>query len=133
LRRICGIQHQRTLTKDLVISFRGQRYILQTGGNPCYALRKQRITVVEYEHGAIELRHNGQTLAYRVFDNSKEANNPSDEKSLNARVDTAVSLRKSRHIPPDNHPRKKFRLPGSSQPGRQSKNLGALPQTPRSP
>jgi len=39
LARICALHHTRKLSKDLVLSFQGQRYILQTGGQPRYALR----------------------------------------------------------------------------------------------
>jgi len=44
LARICALHHTRKLSKDLVLSFQGQRYILQTGGQPRYALRGETLS-----------------------------------------------------------------------------------------
>jgi hypothetical protein len=64
LSRICSLQHTRTLSKALVVSFRGQRYILPTPAHaPRHALRGRRITVCEHLDGpaarsAYENTHN---------------------------------------------------------------------------
>ena len=58
----------------------GQRYILQTGGNPCYAMRGKTITVVTYADGRIELLDGNKTLNFRVFDTKKHGASAVDDK-----------------------------------------------------
>jgi len=41
LSRVCALHSQRKLSKELVVSFQRQRYILQTGGHPRYALERR--------------------------------------------------------------------------------------------
>lgn len=68
LARICAIHHRRKLSKDLALSFNRQRYILQTGGQPRYALRGESVTVVVYPDRRIELLHGEEVLPFKVFD-----------------------------------------------------------------
>jgi transposase len=109
LARTCAIHHRRVLSKDLVLSFRAQRYILQTGAAPRYALRGCEVTVVSYADGRIELLHGDEVLAYKVFDSPKPINTATDDKELNARVDGILKRRwteKSR--PASNHPWRQY-------------------------
>jgi hypothetical protein len=71
LARLCAMHHRRTFSKDLVVSFHRQRYIVQTNGAPRYALRGQRVTVVEYADQRIELVHGKEILPFKVFDEAK--------------------------------------------------------------
>jgi len=57
LARSRTIHHCRKLFKDLVLSFDRQRYILQTGGQPCNALRGETVTVVTYPDHRVEFLH----------------------------------------------------------------------------
>jgi hypothetical protein len=66
LARLCAIHHRRRLSKDLVISFRRRRYIVQTGGAPRYALRGQQIDVITYRDGRTELWHGKEKLPFKV-------------------------------------------------------------------
>jgi len=100
LTRLCAIHHRRTLSKDLVLSFNRQRYILQTHGAPRYALRGQRVTVVQYPSGRIELCYGKEILPFKVFDEAKPVSPPVDDKTLNARVDDVLTQRK-----PTTHPK----------------------------
>jgi transposase len=119
LARICAICHRRKLSKDLVISFHRQRYIVQTGGAPRYALRGQFIDVVTYSDGRIELWHGQQKLPFKVFDPAQSVPEPVDDKTLNARVDALVKARhwseKSRPAP--NHPWRRYPAPPPSGTG----------------
>lgn len=90
LARTCTIHHRRKLSKDLVLSFRQQRYIIQTGGAPWYALQGQTVTVVEYQDGRIELLHGGKLLPFRVFDEAQPIIVAVDDKTLNVRVDEVL-------------------------------------------
>lgn len=109
LSRICAIHHTRKLSKDLILSFNKQRYVLQTSGAPRYALRGREVTVVSYADGRIEIMHNNELLPFKVFDAPKPAFPPVDEKTINARVDDILKTRwseKSRPAP--KHPWRRY-------------------------
>lgn len=97
LARACAIQHRRKLDKNLTLSFRRQRYIIQTGDTPRYALRGQAVTVVEYPDGRIELLRGAESLPFKVFDKVQSIITAVDDKTLNVRVD---ELLKQRHHQP---------------------------------
>ena len=65
LSRICALQHNRKLTKDLIQSFNKQCYILQTKDAPRYALRGKAVSVVSYTDGRIKIL-NGNELTVAV-------------------------------------------------------------------
>ena len=115
LSRICALHHSRKLTKDLILSFNKQRYILQTRGAPRYALRGKEVTVVSYADGRIEVMNGEEFLPFKVFDTPKTPNLPVDEKTINARVDDILKRRwseKSRPAP--THPWRRYPIvPGS--------------------
>jgi transposase len=106
LARVCAIHHRRKLSKDLVVSFNRQRYIVQTGGAPRYALRGQPVTVIEYPDGRIELLHDSEILPFKVFDQAKSIITAVDDKTLNPRVDEVLGQRRQTlpQKPPPNHP-----------------------------
>ena len=121
LSRICAVHHERTLSRNLILSFRGQRYIvLVTEDRPRYRLRERRITVCEHLDGRIELLNAAESLPYRVFDDRCERPAPADEKMLNERVDKAMSQRPPPPAwkPPKSHPWKRMSaLAGPPRPG----------------
>lgn len=106
LARICAIHHRRKLSKDLVLSFNRQRYILQTGGQPRYALRGATVTVVVYPDQRIELLHGEEILPFKVFDTASAPMPPVDDKTLNTRVDEVLKGRRwsEKSRPAPNHP-----------------------------
>jgi hypothetical protein len=114
LARACAIQHRRALSKDLVVSFNRQRYIVQTGGAPRYALRGQAVTVVEYPDGRIELLHCTGILPFKVFDEAQPIRSAVDDKTLNVRVDELLKHhRATPHAKPNTeHPWRKPYNPG---------------------
>jgi transposase len=116
LARLCAIHHRRRLSKDLVISFRRQRYIVQTGGAPRYALRGQQIDVITYRDGRIELWHGKEKLPFKVFDPAQDVPAPVDDKSLTARVDALVKARRwsDKSRPAPNHPWRRYPAPSPS-------------------
>ncbi|MDN8101859.1 hypothetical protein [Burkholderia multivorans] len=134
LTRICAIHHTRTLSKDLVVLFNRQRYIVQTVGAPRYALRGKKITVIEYGNGRVELLAGKESLPYKVFDPAQAMPPPVDDKTLNARVDDILKARqvKERWRPGPNHPwRRPFAAPPSRQTGHfyfaQEADISTLP------
>lgn len=106
LTRICAIHHRRKLSKDLVVSFNRQRYIVQTEGALRYALRGQSVTVIEYPDGCIELLHGAEILPFKVFDERRPINTTVDDKTLNSRVDEVLEQRRqpTPRKPLPNHP-----------------------------
>jgi len=118
LARICAIHHERRLSKDLVLSFQRQRYIVQTHGQPCYALRGQRVTVVVYPDRRVEVLHGQRILEVKVFDPEQDVSVAVDEKTLNARVDQALSRRSpaTSWRPAPNHPWRRWE--GETPPAR---------------
>jgi hypothetical protein len=105
LARICALHHRRRLSKDLVLSFNRQRYIVQTGGAPRYGLRGQLVDGVSYADGRIELWHGLEKLPFQVFDPAQCVPEPVDDKSLNARLDELVKVRKAKtYRPAPDHP-----------------------------
>lgn len=106
LARVCAIHHRRKLSRDLVVSFKRQRYIVQTGGAPRYALRGQAVTVIEYPDGSVELLHGAESLPFRVFDEARQVDAAVDDKTLNLRVDEVLTqrLQTPPWKPPANHP-----------------------------
>ncbi|MCX8566712.1 MAG: Transposase [Glomeribacter sp. 1016415] len=107
----CAQHHQRKLDKNLVLSFRGQRYILQTeGGSPRYALQGSKVIVAEHLDGSVTLRHGRETLSYRVFDAPQKIKEAADDKSLEARAQAAAdkAAMSKAHRPPPHHPWKKW-------------------------
>lgn len=119
LARICAIHHARILSKDLVVSFRRQRYIVQTRGAPHYVLRGKKIAVIEYGDGRVELLAGKENLPYKVFDSARDVPSAVDDKTLNARVDDILKTRqaKQKWRPGPDHPwRRPFAAPsGTSQ------------------
>lgn len=107
LARACAIQHRRKLDKNLTLSFKRQRHIIQTGGEPRYALRGQTVTVVEYPDGRIELLHGAEVLPFKVFDKAQSIIAAVDDKTLNVRVDELLKQRLPHTKPQPGHPWRK--------------------------
>ena len=113
------IHHKRKLSKDLVLSFNRQRNILQTDGQPRYALRGEMVTVVVYPDRGIERRQGEENLSLQVFDPAQPVTTPVDDKTLNACVNEILKQRvwsdKSR--PAANHPWRRYPEPPLSGAG----------------
>ena len=118
LARVCAVHHERSLSKNLVLSFRGQRYIvLVDEQRPRYVLRQRKVTVCEHLDGRIELLHGSESLPYRAFDERHDRPPPVDDKALNERVDQAVQRRASKTWkPPRSHPWHRYPAVGGPKP-----------------
>lgn len=116
---ICALHYRRKLSKDLVLSFNRQRYILQTGGQPRYALRGQTVTVAVYPDQRVELLHGAEILPFKIFDPVQAVAVPVDDKTLNARVDDLLKQRRwsEQSRPAPNHPWRRYPEPPPSGAG----------------
>jgi len=114
LARICTLHYRRTLSKNLVVRYGGQRYIIQTSaGAPRYTLRGRTVTVCHYNDDTVELLHGDEVLPWRVFDPACDGPHQriADDKTVNDLVEQAVERLKQRPPKPRaTHPwRKSFR------------------------
>ena len=76
LARSRTLHHCRKLSKELVLSFNWQRYILQTGGQPFHALRGETVTVVTYPDHRVEFLHGEDVLPFKALDPARTATAP---------------------------------------------------------
>ncbi len=112
LSRHCALSYRRTLSKDLVVSFMGQRYIVQTEGAQRYDLQRKRITVCKHTDGSVELLNGKQSLPYRIFGVEQQRAEAADEKTLEARMDAVVKKATARKPGPGKtHPWKRSYKP----------------------
>ncbi len=102
-----------------MLSFNRQRYILQTDGQPRYALREETVTVVVHPDRGIELLHGEESLPFKVFDPAQAVAVPADDKTLNARVDDILKQRRwsEQSRPAANHPWRRYPEPPLSGAG----------------
>ena len=106
LARLCAPHDTRKLSKDLVLSFQRQRYIIPTGGTPRYNLRGATVTVVSYADGRIELLRGDEILPFKVFAPRQHVPPAADDKTLNARVDEVLAQQRQaqKYHPIPDHP-----------------------------
>lgn len=106
---ICCEQFERTLSRTLSCQYRGQLYVIDTGGAPAYHLRHARLTVCDPgRQRPVILLHRGHPLPYRMF--TKGLVPPpriADDKTLDQILDTARHQQhkpRPPYIPPPQHP-----------------------------
>jgi hypothetical protein len=91
---ICAPHEWRVLSKELVLSYKRQRYVIQTGGRPRYAVKGAKVEVAAYPGGRVELWYGQENLPYEILDPAQAVVDPADEKTLNARIDEALKKRR---------------------------------------
>ena len=93
LARICAHHYERVLSKALTCQFKGQLLVVLTEpSSPRYALRNQRVCVIEHLDGSLELLHKDEGLPFKNFARHEQlaSTRVADDKTLNARVDDAL-------------------------------------------
>ena len=91
---ITSEQHTRTLSRALSCQYRGQLYLINTGGAPAYHLRRAKVTVCDDgPQAAVVLLHRGKPLPYRMFARAALAPRIADDKTLDVMVDEAAKRR----------------------------------------
>lgn len=102
---IFSLQHTRTLSKNLELSYENQVYQVKVNGIG-YGLRHAKVTVCEDMMGAVILLYKGRRLDYQCHKKQKRMADIVDAKQLNAIVTQVVN----RSIPKPEHPWKKYRF-----------------------
>ena len=75
--RILCLHHERTITKDLMISFKGKTYQI-TETDHKYRLGRQKVLVIEKEGGELEIIHKEKLLEYRPYNELPKDNTPKE-------------------------------------------------------
>lgn len=110
LQRICSLQYDRTLSKNLSCQFAGRLYQIQTGDSPRYGLQGKKVIVCQDSAGTLTLLNGDEVLPYKVFDRHAQLADSriTDDKTLNAKVDAAITRVRPHHLKPSSdHPWKR--------------------------
>ena len=94
LARICAHHYTRVLSKTLTCQFMGKLLVVRTQPEqPRYALRAQRVKVIEHLDGTLELLWGQEALPFKTFERHQHlsATRVADDKLLNARVDDVLA------------------------------------------
>ena len=119
LARILTVQERRTLSKNLTLNYQNVIYQLQTA-RPSYALRNAQVVVREDRCGVITIEYKGKPLAYTIYHPQARQAEVVSSKQLPLKLDalvTSQTKKKSKpHVPPANHPWRRFRYGDPSKP-----------------
>lgn len=99
LARICAHHYERVLSKTLTCQFKGRLLVVLTQSDqPRYALRAQRVKVMEHLDGKLELLWGAEALPFKTFERHQHLNasRVADDKLLNARVDSVLAKEATR-------------------------------------
>lgn len=115
LENILCLKYQRTLSKQLTLSYGNKIYQIKTE-RPTYALRHARVTIEDREGTAVRITYKGKELAYSVITLRPKAE-IIDSKNLNRAVDRlskqiGIPITITENIPwkpAANHPWRQFR------------------------
>jgi hypothetical protein len=102
---IFSLQHTRTLSKNLELSYANRVYQVKVDGIG-YGLRHAKVTVYEDRAGTVTLLYKGRRLDYQCHKKQKRMADIVDAKQLNITVNQVVK----RCIPKPEHPWKKYRF-----------------------
>ncbi len=116
LARILAIQEERTLSKNLTLQYARQLYQIQTT-RPSYALRHAKVMVCENRQGEVTILYKGKPLAYQIAFVQAQQASEVPSKLIDMAVEQAHTKRTKKrkaHIPPEDHPWRKFHYGRSS-------------------
>lgn len=105
LGRIFTLKETRVLSKNLTLQYNNIIYQIKTTRSS-YALRKARVTVLEYRSGKIEIEYKGARFDYTVYHKQEYQGKEVLSKLLNQEIDTLV---KPKWKPNKNHPWKIYK------------------------
>jgi transposase len=108
LGRIFSLQHIRTLSKNLELSYQGTLYQVKTTGVG-YGLRHAKVVVCEDAQGQVSLWYQGRCLPYTRYDKAHRVNETVNAKQVTARIDRVVVLAKPT-VPVHDHPWRRYVL-----------------------
>jgi len=106
---ILSHQYERTLSKNLELSYHNVIYQVKTKGQG-YTLRRAKVTVIRHLDGQIVLRYKGQALEYCTYEKQKKTTPIVCEKQLNEKIDDLIKLdgRTIGYKPKPKHPWRRY-------------------------
>lgn len=105
---ICSQQYERTLSKALSCSFRGQLLQVQTAGSVGYHLRGAKVTICEdAAEASLTMLHKGKPLHFKAFERHELDDRQADDKTLELRIQQLRRKPVRAFIPADGHPWRK--------------------------
>ena len=116
---ILSVQTKRTLSKNLSCQYENQLMQVKTTGAGL-GLRGAQVTVHEHFDGSHELFWRKRKLTYQVMDKPVRQAEVADGKSVNRRVDQAMTRRSTGHKPAANHPWRKMSVGKSAHDGQRA-------------
>ena len=109
LKRILSVQTAKTLSKNLSCQHTNQLLQVKTNGTGL-GLRGAQVALHQHFDGSQEILWKGRKLDYTVMEKPLRQSTPADGKEVNARVDRALTGRKTSHKPAADHPWHKMRV-----------------------
>lgn len=119
LMRTLSVQVTKTLSKNLSCQHENQLLQVETTGTGL-GLRGAKVTVHRHFDGTCELLWRKRELTYSVMDKPERQSAVADGKSVNARVDKALTRRNTGHKPAANHPWRKMPVGKSAHDGQRA-------------
>jgi len=108
LERILCLHHERTVTKDLMISFKGKTYQI-TETNHKYRLGRQKVLVIEKEGGELEIIHKDKLLKFKAYNELPKDNTPKEIEKKSQINLTRIRIHPRKWHPGRYHPWKVWR------------------------
>jgi len=109
LKRTLSVQAGRTLSKNLSCQY-GNKLLQVKSSGIGLGMRGAKVTIHEHFDGSKELLWKQRKLDYTVMDKPLRQAPEADGKEVNARVDRALTGRKTSHKPAADHPWNKMRI-----------------------
>jgi len=103
LNLIFSHQEERTLSKNLELSYQNKIYQIQSD-TQSYAMRKSVVKVCEYPCGKIVILYKGHSLDFKIFDKNNRPAVIVDTKDINSTLNAIAEKAK----PKNDHPWKKY-------------------------
>jgi len=93
---ILVVKEQRTVSNSLTIQYDRVRFLLEPNDDTA-GLKRKKIVVCDFPDGRIEIRHQGKSLPYRIFDKVRHVKQAAivDNKRLGA---VLTEIKKRQHI-----------------------------------
>jgi len=115
LEQILVMKENRSLSKNLQLSYKGVIYQIETK-RPTYTMRRATVIVRENSQGEIRIEYKGKQLDYKVYHRQPKQAEVKDAKQVQAAREYKIGNKgRKQYIPPADHRWRKFRLAGSPQ------------------
>ena len=106
LQRILSLQHERTISKNLEVSYGNNIYQITNAGKG-YRLRHAKVSIVVSQSNEVSMYYKDKELTYKVFERSCAETPIMDKKVVSATLDRHAPNPNRAHKPKEDHPWRK--------------------------